>query len=64
MQSNFFFYLVIPLTEEFKSLGPFVHKDSIQMACLHGANLYGFLTPAHNLIWMDIGWERENTKKA
>lgn len=50
MQSNFFFYLVVPLTEEFKSLGPFVHKDSIQMACLHGANLYGFLTPAHNLI--------------
>lgn len=53
-------YLVVPLTEELKSLGSLVHKDSIQMTCLHRPDLYCFLTPAHNLIRMDIGWEKKH----
>lgn len=57
------FYLVVPLAEELKSLGSLVHKDSIQMTCLHRADLYGFLTPAHNLIRMDIGWN-DKTKES
>lgn len=48
-------YLIVPLTQEFESLGSLVHKDSIQVARLDRADLYGFLTPAHNLIRMDIG---------
>lgn len=58
------FYLVVPLAEEFESLGSLVHKDSVQMTRLHGADLYGFLTPAHDLIRMDIGWKRGNTREA
>lgn len=54
-------YLVIPLTEKLKSLGSLVHKDSVQMAGLHRADLYCFLTPAHNLIRMDIGWEKHKS---
>lgn len=59
-----FSYLVVPLTEEFEPLSSLVHKDSIQMTRLHRANLYGFLTPPHNLIRMDIGWRIENTSEA
>lgn len=47
--------LVVPLTKEFKSLGSLVHKDAVQMTRLHRTDLDGFLTPAHNLIRMDIG---------
>ena len=57
-------HLVIPLTEELESLGSLVHKDSVQVTRLHGADLYGFLPPAHDLIRMDIGWrggEKINT---
>lgn len=48
-------YLVISLTQEFEPLGSLVHEDTIQMTRLHRADLYGFLTPAHNLIRVDIG---------
>lgn len=49
------YYLVIPLTQEFQSLGSLVHKNSIQVTRFYRTNLYGFLTPAHNLIRMNIG---------
>lgn len=55
------FYLVVALTEEFQSLGPLVHKDSVQVARLHRANLDGFLAPAHDLIRMDVGWREGDT---
>lgn len=51
---TFFNYLVIPFTEKFEPLGSLVHKNSIQVTRLHRADLYSFLTPAHNLIRMDI----------
>lgn len=54
--------LVVPLAEKFQPLGSLVHKDSIQMTRLHRPDLYGFLTPAHNLIRMDIGWRGKDTR--
>lgn len=54
--------LVVPLTEKFQPLGSLVHEDSIQMTRLHRPDLYGFLTPAHNLIRMDIGWREKKHK--
>lgn len=59
----FFNYLVIPFTEKFEPLGSLVHKNSIQVARLHRANFYGFLSPAHNLIRMDISWKTRNKKE-
>lgn len=59
----FCYYLVVPFTEKFESLGSLVHKNSIQVTCLHRADLYGFLTPAHNLIRMDISWKTQNRKR-
>lgn len=59
----FFYYLVVPFTEKFEPLGSLVHKNSIQVTRLHRADLYGFLTPAHNLIRMDISWKTRNRRK-
>lgn len=56
-------YLVVPFTEKFEPLGSLVHKDSIQVTRLHRADLYGFLTPAHNLIRMDISWKTQNRRR-
>lgn len=59
----FFYYLVVPFTEKFEPLGSLVHKNSIQVTRLHRADLYGFLTPAHNLIRMDISWKTQKEEK-
>lgn len=55
-------HLVIPLTQELEPLGSFVHEDPIQVARLHGADLNGFLTPAHYLVGADVGWERRELR--
>lgn len=49
-------HLVIALTQELEPLGSFVHEDPVQVACLHRADLNGFLTPAHDLVGADVGW--------
>lgn len=33
-----------------------MHKDPVQVARLHGAYLDSLLTPAHDLVGMDVGW--------
>lgn len=43
-------HLVISFTEELESLGSLVHEDTVQVTRLHGADLYGLLTPAHDLV--------------
>lgn len=57
------FYLVVPFTEKFEPLGSLVHKNSIQVTRLHRTDLYGFLTPAHNLIGMDISWKTQTGRR-
>lgn len=47
-------YLVIPLTKELQPLSSFVHKDTVQVACLHRTDLNGLFSPAHDLIWADM----------
>lgn len=47
-------HLVISFTEELKSLGSLVHEDAVQMAGLHRADLYGLLTPTHDLVGTNV----------
>lgn len=60
---NCVFYLVVSFTEKFEPLSSLVHKNSIQVTRLHRTDLYGFLTPAHNLIGMDISWKTQNGRR-
>ena len=58
-------YLVIPLTEELQALRSLVHEDPVQVARLHGADLNGLLSPAHDLVGADVSYgERKMGKVA
>ncbi len=48
-------HLVISFTKELESLGSLVHEDTIEMACLHRADLYGLLSPTHDLVGTNVG---------
>lgn len=48
-------HLVISFTEELESLGPLVHEDAVQMTSLHRADLYGLLSPTHDLVGTNVG---------
>ncbi len=48
-------HLVISFTKELESLGPLVHEDAIQMTGLHRADLYGLLSPTHDLVGTNVG---------
>ena len=52
-------HLVISFTEELKSLGSLVHEDAVQMAGLHRADLYGLLTPTHDLVRTNVSCREE-----
>lgn len=47
-------HLVISLTQKLEPLCSFVHENSIQVSCFHRADLYGLLSPAHDLVRADI----------
>lgn len=48
-------HLVISFTEELESLSSLVHKDAVQMAGFHRADLNGLLPPTHNLVRTNVG---------
>lgn len=49
-------HLVVPLRQELQSLSSLVHENSIEVSRLHGADLNGLLSPAHDLVGVDVGW--------
>lgn len=55
-------YLVIPLAEKLQTLCSLVHEDPVQVTCLHRADLNGLLSPAHDLVGVDISCERNTNK--
>ena len=48
-------HLVVALAQELESLGTLVHEDPVQVARLHRADLDGLLSPAHDLVGVDVG---------
>ncbi len=48
-------HLVIPLTKELESLSSLVHENSVEVSRLHGADLNGLLSPAHDLVRPNVG---------
>lgn len=50
----FYVYLIISLAEELQPLSSFVHKNTVQVASLHRADLNGLFSPTHDLVWADM----------
>ena len=40
-----------------------MHENSVEVSRLHGADLNGLLSPAHDLVGVDVGWKRRNVEK-
>lgn len=51
-------HLVVSLWQKLQSLSSLVHENSVEVSRLHGPDFNGFLSPAHDLVGVDVGCRR------